>query len=53
MSTTHINSFTFRESQDGILYHLCDYPMHNHHVPEQYTVCYDIGAWTWESRYAR
>jgi hypothetical protein len=45
----------FKEEKDGLTYHLCDLPMHNHHVPFPYADCnelyWDSGR-TWESKYS-
>lgn len=53
-SLTPLNDPTaFNEKRDQRSYHLCDLPQHNDHVPFPYAQCYQYGAWTWESRYAR
>lgn len=46
------NPAKFTELADGVTYHLCDLPVHDHHIPVRFTSCYEHGAWTWESRYS-
>lgn len=41
----------FQEAKDDIIYHLCDYPMHSHHIPYRFDNCNKAGCWTWEQRY--
>lgn len=42
----------FTEEKDGVTYHLCDLPMHHHSIPVNFKMCYEAGAWTWESKYS-
>ena len=47
-----VDPTAFYEEEDGVLYHLCEAPMHSHNIPISFDICYEDGAWTWESLYS-
>lgn len=41
----------FADKRDQRTYHLCDIPMHKHHVPFPFANCLEKGSWIWEWQY--
>jgi hypothetical protein len=59
--TTHCTSWSRSDrvisgflGRDNIVYHLCDLPLHTHHIPMSYETCYDMpdDVKTWEQKFA-
>jgi hypothetical protein len=56
MLTPENDPTAFAEKRDGLIYHLCDLPRHNHHVPFPFGDCYETlfsEVNTWELKYSR